>query len=67
MLTLHARLDFLVTKSFLLPSDSRTCPRNGQKLAQNGPECAQFVSTSPKTKNGPYFGLRGSNQKSEGT
>ena len=36
-------------------------------MAKNGPECAQFVSNGPKTKNGPYLGLRGSNLKSEGT
>ena len=36
-------------------------------MAKNDPKCAQFVSNSPKTKNGPYLGLRGSNPNSEGT
>ena len=55
--TLHVRLDFLVTKSPLLPSTSRICPRNGPKMAKNGPEYAQLVSNSPETKNCPYLGL----------
>ena len=38
-------------------------PKNGQKW----PECALFVSNTPKTKNGPYLGLRGSKPNSEGT
>ena len=56
-----------MTKSPFLPSNSATCPRNGPKKAKNGTDCAHFVSTSPKTENGPYLGLRGSNLDSEGT
>ena len=36
-------------------------------MAENGPDCAQFVSNSLKTENGSYLGLRGSNPNSEGT
>ena len=36
-------------------------------MAQNGPESASFVSTRPKTKNGPHLGLGGSKTDSEGT
>ena len=38
-------------------------PQNGPKC----PECALFVSNSPKTKKGPYLGLCGSKPNSEGT
>ena len=62
--TRQVRLDLPVTKSPLLPSISTICPRNGPK---NGSKCAQFVSNSPKSKNGLYLWLRGSNPKSEGT
>ena len=55
--TLHVRLDFLVTKSSLLPSTSRICPRDGPKMAKNGLEYALLVSNSPKTKSCPYLGL----------
>ena len=65
--TLHMCLDLPMTKSPLLLSDSRICPRNTPKMAKNGPHCAHFVSTSPKTENEPYLGLRGSNPTSEGT
>ena len=65
--TFHVRLDCPVTKSPFLPSNSTICPRNGPKMAKNGPECAQFASNNPKTKNGPYLGLRGSNLNSDGT
>ena len=65
--TLHVRLDLLVTKSPLLPSDSTICPRNGPKGAKNGPHWTQHLLASPKTKNGPYLGLRGSKPNSEGT
>ena len=66
--TLHVRLEVLVTKSPLLPSKSTICLRNSPKMAKNGPERTQtFVSNNPKTKNGPYLGLRGSNPKCKGT
>ena len=38
--TLHVRLDFLVTKGPLVPSNSTTCPRNGPKRRQ-APKSAQ--------------------------
>ena len=41
---LHVCRDFLVTKSPLLPSNSAICPRNGQKMAKNGSNCATFVA-----------------------
>ena len=63
----HVRLDCPVTKSPFLPSNSTICPRNGPKRAKKWPECALFVSNRPKTKNGPYLGLRGSKLNSEGT
>ena len=65
--TLHVRLDCPVTKSSSLPPNSTICPRNSQKLAKNGPDYAHFVSTSTKTENGSYLGLRGSKPHSEGT
>ena len=64
---MHVRLDSLVTKHPLFPSKSTMFPRNGPKMTKNGPNCAHFVSTSPKTENWPYIGLRGSNPNSEGT
>ena len=64
---LHVRLDFLVTKSPLLPSNSTIRPINGPKMAKNGSKCALFLSSCPKTKNGPYLGQHGSNPNSEGT
>ena len=59
----HVRLNCPLKKSLLLPSNSRTQPKNGYKL----PKFAMFVSHGPKTKNGPYRGLRGSKTNSEGT
>ena len=38
----------------------------GGHLLLANPGCAQFVSNSPKTENGSYLGLRGSNPNSEG-
>ena len=67
MHTLHVHLEFLVTKSLLMPSNTTICPRNGQKMAKSSPQCPQFVSNNPKTKSGPYLGLRGSNPNSEST
>ena len=39
--TLHVRLDFLVTKGPLVPSNSTICPRNGPKERQKAPKTAQ--------------------------
>ena len=38
------RLDFLVTKGFLVPSNSTICPRNGPKRRQKAPKTAQCAS-----------------------
>ena len=42
-------------RALLLPSNSTICMRNGQKMAKNAVERAQFVPTRPKIKNGPYL------------
>ena len=65
--TLHMRPDFLVTNRRSQPYKSKVRLRNGSKMPQNGPDFGHFVSTSPKTKNGPYLRLRGSKPKFEGT
>ena len=39
--TLHVRLDLLVTKGPLVPSNSTICPRNGPKRRQKAPKAAQ--------------------------
>ena len=46
--TLHVRLDFPVTKSPLLPSNSTICPRNGPKMARNVRNICQTTS-KPRT------------------
>ena len=38
--TLHVRLNFLVTKGSLVPSNSTICPRNGPKRRQKAPKSA---------------------------
>ena len=43
--TLHARLDFTVSKRPLLPSNSTKCPRNGPKMRQKAPKSAQCAPT----------------------
>ena len=55
------RLDFLVTKGPLVPSNSTICPRNGPKRRQKAQKLRN-VHQHPETKNGPYLGLRGSNR-----
>ena len=62
MATLHVCLDCPVTKNPFLPSNSTICPRNSPKMAKNGPECAKFVSTSPKTEKGRILGYVARNQ-----
>ena len=44
--TLHVRLDFLVTKGPLVPSNSTICPRNGPKRRQKAPKTAQCAPTA---------------------
>ena len=39
--TLHVRLDCLVTKGPLVPSNSTICPRNGPKTRRKAPKTAQ--------------------------
>ena len=39
--TLHKRLDFTVSKTPLVPFNSRICPRNGPKRHQKAPKSAQ--------------------------
>ena len=36
-------------------------------MAKNGPDCALFVRTNPKTENGWCLGLCGSHPNTEGT
>ena len=43
--TLHVRLDFLVTKGPLVPSNSTICPRNGPKRRQKAPKTALCAPT----------------------
>ena len=38
---IHVRLDFLVTKGPLVPSNATICPRNGPKRRQKAPKTAQ--------------------------
>ena len=45
MATLHVRLDFTVSKSPLVPFNSRICPRNGPKRCQKAPKTAQYAPT----------------------
>ena len=42
---IHVRLDFLVTKGPLVPSNSTICPRNGPKRRQKAPKAAQCAPT----------------------
>ena len=41
----HVRLDFAVSKSPLVPFNSRICPRNGPKRRQKDPKSAQCAPT----------------------
>ena len=45
MATQHMRLDFTVSKSPLVPSNSTICPRNGPKRCQKAPKTAQYAPT----------------------
>ena len=46
--TVHVRLDCLVTKSRLLPSNSTICLRNGPKMTKNHPNVRRLCQTAPK-------------------
>ena len=48
--TLHVHLEYPVTKSLFLPSDSSICPRKGQKMAKNGLNVRRLGQTSPKPR-----------------
>ena len=41
-------------------------PQYVRETAKNGPNCVQHLSRRPKTKNGPYLGLRGSKRMFRG-
>ena len=43
--TQHVRLDFTVSKSSLVPSNSTICPRKGPKRRQKAPKSAQCAPT----------------------
>ena len=45
MATPHVRLDFTVSKSPVLPFNSKICPRNGPKRRQKAPKSAQCAPT----------------------
>ena len=45
MATLHVRLDFIVSKSRLVPFNSTICPRNGPKRRQKDTKSAQCAPT----------------------
>ena len=64
--TSHVRLDFAVSKSPLVPFNSKIWPRNGPKKREKTPKSAQCAPT-PRNQAGPYLGLRGSKPNFEGT
>ena len=66
MATPHVRLDFTVSKGYLVPFNCTICLRNGPKRRQKAPKYS-YVHQHPETKHGLYLGLRGSNPNSEGT
>ena len=54
--TLHVRLDFTVSKSSLVPSDSTICPRNGPKRRQKAPKTCAMRTNTPKPSTGRILG-----------
>ena len=54
--TLHVRLDFPVSESPLVRSNSAICPRNGPKRRQNPPQICAMCSNSPKPRTGRILG-----------
>ena len=62
--TAHA-LDFLVSKTPLIPPNSTVCPINIPNSRQKAPKFPQISRTQPQTKNGQYLGLRGSKNDSQ--
>ena len=49
--TLHVRLDFVVSKGPLVPSNSTICPRNSPKRRQKAPKSAQYAP-APRNQKG---------------
>ena len=64
--TLHVRLDFTVSKSPLVPFNTKVCLRNGPKRRQKA-QNLRNAHQHPETKHGPYLGLRASKSDSKGT
>ena len=54
--TLHVRLDFPVSKSPLVRSNSAICPRNGPKRRQKALKICTMCSNSPKQRTGRILG-----------
>ena len=54
--TLHARLDFTVSKSSLVPSNSTKCPRNAPKNAPQSPKICAMCTNPPKPSTGRILG-----------
>ena len=54
--TLHVRFDFVITKSPLLPSNSKICRRNAPKMAKHGPNLCSLCQTAPKPRTGRILG-----------
>ena len=54
--TLYIRHDCPVTKSPFLPRNSTICPRNGPKMAENGPDWRYWCQTTPKPRMGCILG-----------
>ena len=59
-------LTSLCQRALLCPSTPRYVRETAQKGAKK-PQNLRNVHQHPKTKNGPYLGLRGSKSDSEGT
>ena len=55
--TFHVHLDFIVTKSPFLPSNSTICPRNGQTMAKKtAKDVHSLCQIAPKPRNGRILG-----------
>ena len=61
-LYIHVRLDCPVTKSTLVPPMSTICPRNGPKVAKNGPNVRCLSQRGPKPRTGRILGYVAQNQ-----
>ena len=63
----HMWLDFPMSKSPSVPSNSTICARNASKKPHKAPKSAQIGRGHPQTRSTPYLGLCGSNPHCEGT